>query len=205
MLYLIVGKPGEGKSLTSSIQIRERLEQGIKVFTNLHLNEISPLYNYFETDDWRVILEAQDGEIWFDEGQFILDARRWDELPVSFRQLLQKGRHEGLDFYVLTQSIMQIDVAYRRLIHEAYRVKRLISWKPLNIGLFLTYELDVSALVREEREVATSTFWWLNFVLATKRHWEYYNSFALRSQKPPLDRVVCTCGVIHRVIHRSNG
>jgi len=196
MITVRIGKPGEGKSLTASMDIRDALRRGIPVYSNLHLNETSPLFRYFRTEDWEVIYELQNGQIIFDEGQFILDARRWDALPVAFRQLLQKGRHEGLDFTVLTQNIMQIDVAYRRLIHEAEAVHQLISWKRYNFGIFFVRRLDLQSILTD-KEVGEG---FPRAYVAGPSDWEYYNSYALRSQKDPPKALECAeCGEMHQI------
>jgi len=194
MISALVGLPGEGKTLTASKRIREDLDRGRVIFTNIHLNEKRPNYHYFPTRDWRVILKLQDGIIYMDEGQFVLDARQWQDLPVEFRQLLQKGRHEGLDFIVLTQHIMQIDVAYRRLIYDARQVTRVFSFKRWAVGLFLVWEADLMG----ENKIETKGF--PDLVWATRKDWEYYNSYSLRSKYDPETDVSCEeCGVIHRV------
>lgn len=195
MISAIVGLPGEGKSLTASIKMRELLDKGYTIYTNIHLAEDRPNYHYFDTKDWKIILKLQDGIIFMDEGQFILDARQWQDLPVEFRQQLQKGRHEGLDFVVLTQHIMQIDVAYRRLIYDAKKVSRIFSSKRWNLGLFLLFDAEIHG----ENEVKINAGI-PEFVLATKKDWEYYNSHALRSKKRPIDDAECEyCGIIHQL------
>jgi len=195
MISAVVGLPGEGKSLTTSMRIREDLDAGIQVYTNIHLDEKRKNYTFFHTKDWEIILKLQDGVIYFDEGQFILDARNWQNLPVEFRQLLQKGRHEGLDFVVLTQHIMQIDVAYRRLIYDAKRVVRVFSIKKWNIGLFLIFDAEIMG----ENEVKID-YGIPEFVFATKEDWDYYNSYALRTHKPPVDLHICSvCGIRHEL------
>jgi len=158
------------------------------------VNESRPNYRFFETKDWRVIFELQDGIIVFDEGQLLLDARNWEALPIEFRQLLQKGRHEGLDFVVLTQSIMQVDVAYRRLIHEATKVWRVFSWKKFQIGLFIIWDVDISGLEKKKTVVLSH----IRFAMADD--WRYYDSHALRSSKKPKEVSQCECGIEHRVM-----
>jgi len=194
MISAVVGLPGEGKSLTTSMRIRDDLNAGRTVYTNLHLKEDRTQYNYFATKDWEIILTLQDGIIYFDEGQFILDARNWVNLPVEFRQLLQKGRHEGLDFVCLTQHIMQIDVAYRRLIYNAKKVYRVFSWKKINFGIFLVFDANLQG----ENEIEISGF--PDIVIATKDDWDYYNSFSLRSAGVGHERVECDCGISHKII-----
>jgi len=47
MIGVRVALPGEGKSLTMSIQIKEWLDQGKTIYTNLHCNEERENYHYF--------------------------------------------------------------------------------------------------------------------------------------------------------------
>jgi len=194
MISCKVGRPGTGKSATASKEIRYWIEKKIHVYTNLHLNESSEYYHYFDTQDWKIIFDLQDGIIVFDEGQFILDAREWANTPVAFRHLLQKGRHEGLDFYILTQNIMQIDVAARRLIHEAKMVRKLFARG--NFGIFLEWPIDISGLDKQE---LSSIFPCAGYVLL-KEDWEYYDSHFLRSKKvPPIAKSCTQCDVVHRI------
>jgi len=199
MITVRIGKPGEGKSLTASMDIREAIKKGITVYSNLHLNEESPLYRYFDTDDWKVVYELQNGQIVFDEGQFILDSRNWESLPVKFRQLLQKGRHEGIDFTVLTQNIMQIDVAYRRLIHEAEAVHCLLTAKKWDFGIFWVRKLELASILTD-KEIGEGIP--VPYV-AFPSDWKYYNSFALRSEKEALTPFMCECGITHQIRPRT--
>jgi len=194
MLFIRVGKPGEGKSLTASMDIRERVARGVTVFTNLHLNETSPFYHYFDTEDYEVIFDMQDGEIWFDEGQQLLDARNWEKLPLKFKFLLQKGRHEGLDFYILTQNINQIDVLARRLLHEGDFVYRFFSWKKFSFGIFLLWELDLQK--PEEQKIIPG---YPTVRIATGDDWAYYDSYALRTKKRQRENIKCECGMMHKI------
>lgn len=198
MISALVGLPGEGKSLTASMRMKKLIRAGYTVYSNIHLAENAENYHYFDTKDWRVILELQDGIIFMDEGQFILDARQWQDLPVEFRQQLQKGRHEGLDFVVLTQHIMQIDVAYRRLIYDAKQVSRVFSSKKWQIGLFLLFDANVLG----ENKVETEGF--PEIILATKEDWQYYDSHALRSKKSPVPDEEChLCGITHKITYHE--
>lgn len=195
MLAGLFGNPGEGKSFRGSRLVREELDQGRNVYTNLHLNETRSNYYYFPTKNWECIFQLQDGLIVFDEGQFILDARNWQALPVEFRQLLQKGRHEGLDFVVLSQNIMQIDVAYRRLLHEAKLVRRLFTIRKFNVGLFLTKNIDLNKSVDEQHTGLIP-----DFLFATKKDFEYFNSHELRTRKDyEVIHKLCTCGLEHEL------
>jgi len=129
-----------------------------------------------------------------EEAQFILDARQWALLPVEFRVLLQKGRHEGLDFVIITQHIMQIDVSARRLIMQARTVKKILSIKKWNFGIFVSFDANILG----DNEVQVESIW-PDIKFATKEDWEYYNSYALRSAKPPPIKQQCDCGRVHRI------
>lgn len=195
MITARLGRPGQGKSLTGSIHIKEQLDMGITVYSNLHLNESRANYFYFDTADYEVIYTLQDGVIVFDEGQFLLDARNWSAMPVKFRQLLQKGRHEGLDFDILTQNINQIDVSARRLVHEALLVSKWFSSTYFNIGLFAVWDVDVLNLEKQATQGLP------NFIFATKSDFTYYDSYALREKKAPPTALLCGengCAIMHR-------
>jgi len=194
MISLVAGLPGEGKSLTTSMWIREQLDAGINVYTSLHLNETRPNYHYFEVKDWEVILTLQDGIVVMEEAQFILDARQWAQLPVEFRVLLQKGRHEGLDFVIITQHIMQIDVSARRLIMQARTVSKLLSIRKWNFGIFVSWDANILGDNEVEKEGAFP-----DIKFAFRDDWEYYDSFALRTQKDPPIKQTCACGRTHRI------
>jgi len=194
MISIILGLPGEGKSLTTSMQIKKDLDAGIQVYTSLHLNETRPNYHFFEMEDWEVVLTLQDGNVYLEEGQFILDAREWAKLPVAFRALLQKGRHEGLNFIIITQHIMQIDVAARRLIMEARTVKKIFSSFKWNFGIFASFDADIMG----DSEVTIKSFF-PNLHMATREDWQYYDSYALRTNKPQPLPQPCKCGRLHRI------
>jgi len=137
----------------------------------------------------------QDGLIVFDEGQFLLDSRNWEKMPIQFRQLLQKGRHEGLDFEILTQNINQIDVSARRLVHEAVLISKWISIKKLNFAMFMSWDIEVYDLEKQKTHGLPSP------IFLTKKDFEYYDTQALRDRfKVRPDPFSCVeCGVEHMV------
>lgn len=198
MITAKIGHPGEGKTATESVNIKNLLDKGINVYTNLHVNDQRENYYYFNTKDYEIIYKLTNGIVIFDEGQFLLDARKWQETPIEFRQLLQKGRHEGLDFHILTQNIMQIDVSARRLIHEAFKVVKIISIKRFNMGFYVVFPIDISGLEKEKiKSVIPSNFYYLD-----KNDFNYFDSYAFRSKKDVLDRKICTieeCKIVHLI------
>jgi len=196
MIYALLGKPGEGKSFSASRLIKEKLDLGITVYSNIHVNDPRPNYHFFNTENYEIIYKLQDGIVVFDEGQDILDSRNWMNLPMAFRQRVQKGRHEGLDILVVTQDINQIDVAYRRLVQQARYTKCLFQSRSLNFALFMLRDVDLESI---EKQKGTG---WPTFTIGTKKDFEYYNSHAYRSAPHDLNPYTkpCTlCGRRHEL------
>jgi len=71
---------------------------------------------YFE--DITEILEARNGIICMDEGQALLEARNWENLPAEFSNKLRQHRKHNLDLYVTTQNLGTIDINLRRLVQN---------------------------------------------------------------------------------------
>jgi len=196
MIYALLGKPGEGKSFSASRLIREKLDQGVTVYSNIHVNDDRPHYHYFDTSNYEIIYKLHDGLVIFDEGQEILDSRNWMNLPLDFRLRVQKGRHDGLDILVVTQDINQIDVAYRRLVQEAQYTLCLFQARWANFAIFMLRSVDLTSIEKQKGEG------WPSFAFGTKKDFEYYNSHAYRT--PPTDlgpyTKLCTlCGLHHEL------
>lgn len=69
---------------------------------------------YFE--DITELLEVRNGIILVDEGQALLEARNWENLPAEFSNKLRQHRKHNLDLYVTTQNLGTIDINLRRLV-----------------------------------------------------------------------------------------
>lgn len=197
MISAILGNPGEGKSVSSAKLIKELLDSGVRVYTNLHLKESRRNYYYFSLDDYEIVYSIKDGVVILDEGQFILDAREWANLPKAFRQLLQKGRHEGLDFVIITQNMKQVDVSAQRLVHEAFVLRKIVEIRKFNFSVFLKWAVRTPVDGDNLRHLGLPSI-----IFATKKDFDYYNSYALRSGQKDLsphlfDCVVC--GVPHEL------
>jgi len=89
---------------------------------------------YFE--DITELLEVRNGIILVDEGQALLEARNWEQLPAEFSNKLRQHRKHNLDLYVTTQNLGTIDINLRRLVQVwvhctdvfALLTKRNPSW-----------------------------------------------------------------------------
>lgn len=69
-------------------------------------------------DEITELIEVRDGIILMDEGQNLLDARNWENLPLEFSNKLRQHRKHKLDLFCTTQSIGTIDVNLRRLVQR---------------------------------------------------------------------------------------
>jgi len=124
--YLLFEKYG-GKAGTNIIEhpnnfsYGERLAE--KIFKLYHAIRKKP-HNpkrrgriiYFE--DITELLEAREGIIIMDEGQSLLEARNWENLPAEFSNKLRQHRKHNLDLYTTTQNLGTIDINLRRLVQR---------------------------------------------------------------------------------------
>lgn len=123
MITLITGTPGSGKTLRAMYLIRQALEKGRPVFTDIDgisLSGVTPV----DTDwDWR---DSPEGSlVVFDEVQ-----RRW---PSTGRpghadqediRALETHRHTGHDIIVITQHPTLVHHHVRKLVGEHVHVRR---------------------------------------------------------------------------------
>lgn len=80
---------------------------------------------YFQ--DITEILEVRDGIILIDEGQELLEARNWENLPYEFSNKLRQHRKHRLDLYITTQNLGTIDINYRRLVQIWYHMEDVFA------------------------------------------------------------------------------
>ena len=77
------------------------------------------------------LLEIKNGIIILDEGQNLLEARNWENLPLEFSNKLRQHRKHKLDLYTTTQNLGTIDINYRRLVQHWIHCKDIFAvlWK----------------------------------------------------------------------------
>lgn len=129
-VYLITGKPGSFKSAFAMQKALDYIKQGRLVyfcnFRDLQAEKYN--LNVLESpEDW-VKSEYQAGTVFFiDEIQEftrkVPTNAKTEELPKWFT-LLEKHRHLGYDFYVITQHPMFIHTHIRRLLEKHYHMQR---------------------------------------------------------------------------------
>lgn len=129
-VYLITGKPGSFKSAFAMQKALDYVDEGRLVyfcnFRGLKAEQYN--LNVLEHPNQWVEQEYQQGAVFFiDEIQeFTREVptnAKTEDLPKWFT-LLEKHRHLGYDFYVITQHPMFIHTHIRRLLEKHYHMQR---------------------------------------------------------------------------------
>jgi len=94
---------------------------------------------YFE--DITELIEIKNGIICMDEGQALLEARNWEQLPMEFANKLRQHRKHRLDLYVTTQNLGTIDINLRRLVQRWIHCKDIFALLALRNPSWLSLHL----------------------------------------------------------------
>lgn len=146
--YVITGRKGNGKGLYAVLLIREALQAGKRVATNMDINiaELLPsnsrstiirLPDRPTENDLLAIGRGQEGVVEEDNGLLVLDecshflsSRDWsDKSRAGLLNWLTMSRKHGWDTYLTAQGVEQLDKQVRTCLVE-YRVdlKRTDKW-----------------------------------------------------------------------------
>lgn len=146
--YAITGKKGTGKTLTSIGIMRDALNEGKRVATNLNLNldvlmpanskkSVLRLPDHPDISDLEAIGRGQDGVIEEENGIIVLDevshffnARQYqDKGRSAVLAWLTQSRKRGWDVYYIMQGLPQLDKQVRDTQLEYHiTVKRTDKW-----------------------------------------------------------------------------
>ena len=131
---LITGLPGAGKTTYGADLCINYMRRGIRVCSNVHLRdtfsgtECEPVLDWL--DVFRVTVEAcERGEaciVYLAEIQDWCDARRWQDSPEWWSQLMTSRRHMGLGLVADTQHVDQVEKRLRLLIGRLVQLRP--SW-----------------------------------------------------------------------------
>lgn len=140
MIELVVGLPGQGKSLMSAKTVLALLERnkrweaktGIKrrIASNMPFSdELLSAYPgsivyWSELDE---VVKLQDVDVIFDEVANKFDARNWLNLSDSVKWWLRHHDKDGVEIYANTQHFEAVDVQFRRLVNRFYVVSKLVG------------------------------------------------------------------------------
>jgi hypothetical protein len=181
MISIITGRPGQGKTFVATLLAYKEWLKGVKIYSNYRLN-FGKTYNkvvyWTELDD---LLDVKNGLILMDEASVYLNSRNWDKLTPEFQYKLQQHRKDGLNILSTTQSINRVDSVYRELVHNYYKVKKLISIK--NFCVFVLYLVDVDELTKVQQRVVSRKLYFL-----TSRNKDLFDT--LQKVDVPVDKKV---------------
>jgi len=149
-ITVVVGRPGQGKSVWLVAQIRKWCRRGKKVYTNVEIKDQKFINKYYDRlfyiESLEDLITVREGKIVLDEVQTYLNSRNWDKLDIRFQLLLQQHRKRGLDIIGATQSIKRADVVFRELVQFYFRIGKILSFRipytKLAYGWFYLNEYD---------------------------------------------------------------
>lgn len=131
---LITGLPGHGKTTFGADMAIRYMRKGIRVCSNVYLRdtytgqECEPVRTWL--DVLRVTVEACERReaclVYLTEIQQLCDARRWQESPAWWSEMMQQRRHMGLGLIGDTQHVDQVEKRLRLLIGRLVHVRP--SW-----------------------------------------------------------------------------
>ena len=127
MLVLVQGSTGAGKTwFMVNKLLKPEWERNTQIYPNFPMwfdNISSNITRWHVLDD---TFHLSNGIIAIDEGQKLLNARRWASLPIGFSDKIAEHRHEKLDIITASQDISHIDVRLRQNIHELYTCQSIL-------------------------------------------------------------------------------
>lgn len=122
MITLVTGTPGAGKTLFTINRLKDINDRPIyyQRIKDLKLNWIKLSNDEFK--EWWTL--PPNSIVVLDEAQFSFPLRSPSRQPPDFVENLTTHRHQGIDFYLITQNAKLLDVFVRRLIGTHYHYKR---------------------------------------------------------------------------------
>lgn len=140
MIELVVGLPGQGKSLFSAKTVLELLERnkrwekrsGIRrrVMSNMRFCEALEKQWEGYIGYWKTLEEVihlPDVDVIFDEVANKFDARNWLNLPGDVKEWLRHHDKDGIEIYANTQHYEAVDIQFRRLVNRLLVVSKLVG------------------------------------------------------------------------------
>jgi len=161
-IYIITGRPRQGKTYYLATLICKMLKNGERVFSNIKINvgvgalkkldqsivgdftkkedldnPEKLLFYWSNVHDWE---HMNKGNIIVDEAQRYFNARQWALLSEDTEIKLQQHGKEDLDVWATTQHYSRIDVTLRILVEDFFLVRTVIG-NPNNKRPFLGIKL----------------------------------------------------------------
>lgn len=141
MIHLTTGLPGNGKTLYTISQVKERAEREQRPVFYAGIPDLS--LPWTELQDPRKWHECPAGSIIvLDECQGVLPTRPQGSQPPEYVAKFSVHRHSGFDVYLITQDPMQFDHFVRRLVGVWWHLVRPFGlsysqlWEFQRVGAF---------------------------------------------------------------------
>lgn len=115
MVYLIIGKPGSGKSTECAALVQENLARGLKTYSNLRFDGAY----YIDINDLGLYRFSPGSVVILDEAGILLNNRNFSNFPERMVYYFKMSRHYGCDIYVFSQEI-DIDKKVRDVCEAMY-------------------------------------------------------------------------------------
>lgn len=171
MIELVVGLPGQGKSLHSAQRVLELLVRNERWYKKTGI--VRRVASNMPIGDWVLskypdrivywssiedVVKLSNVDVIFDEVANKFDARNWLNLPDSVKWWLRHHDKDGIEIYANTQHYEAVDVQFRRLVNRLYVVQKIIGSarpaatrpKPKNVwGVILRRQHDPKTYVFE--------------------------------------------------------
>lgn len=209
MIYAFTGRTGSGKTFLMVRQAFSAWLSGVDIYSNTALffdnqftiiekfllffkklfSKLNPSYEvtypvrgkivYFRDID--EITHVQNGIILFDEAQVLFSSRQWDSLSYEFQYKLQQHRKHNLDMYCTTQSILSIDVTYRRLVQSWFYQR--CRFRLGSFGVYTSEYKDVEFLYRDNVEQTVPTLSKRWFIISKLSRYLYDTNFDIGFKK----------------------
>lgn len=140
MIELVVGLPGQGKSLLSARTVLDLLVRNERWFKQSGIRRriasnmpFAPFLMERFPDRivyWKSLEEVsklEDVDVIWDEVANQMDARNWLNLPENVKHWLRHHDKDGVEIYANTQHIEAVDVQFRRLVNRLLVVQKIVG------------------------------------------------------------------------------
>ena len=128
-ITLVTGLPGAGKTLWTIDTVKKRAEEENRKVFYYNIRDLKLDWNELSEDECKKWFKLDGGEnggiIVIDESQdiFVPWHNKKTDRPEYF-SMMNKHRHFGFDFYLITQEPMLIDSGIRRLVNDHFWITR---------------------------------------------------------------------------------